>query len=94
MSSNGLTRDEKAKIKVILEQIEADPMSIEFLEPVDYIGYGLLDYPDIIKNPMDLSTIKSKISSNIYNNPQEVFNDIQLIWNNCKTYNMKGSVIF
>jgi len=38
MSSFGLTKDDKSKIKTILDQIEAEPCSIEFIEPVDYIG--------------------------------------------------------
>lgn len=34
----GLTKDDKAKVKAILDLIEQEPCSIEFLEPVDYIG--------------------------------------------------------
>ena len=29
-----------------------------------------------------------------YNTYDELFNDIQLIWDNCKTYNMAGSEIY
>ena len=32
-----------------------------FREPVDHKGLGLKDYPDIVKEPRDLGTIKKKI---------------------------------
>jgi len=35
---------------------------------------------------------KKNIKNNKYSCLQEVFNDIQLIWDNCKLYNMEGSV--
>ena len=53
----------------------------------------LLDYPEVIKNPMDLGTVKSKLLSGKYKTYEEVFNDIQLIWDNCKLYNRAGSPI-
>lgn len=37
---------------------------------------GLLDYPQIVKNPMDLGTIKEGIMSGKYSTYEEVFNDI------------------
>ena len=37
---------------------------------------GLLDYPQIVKNPMDLGTIKENIMSGKYSTYEEVFNDI------------------
>ena len=36
----------------------------------------LLDYPEVIKNPMDLGTVKSKLLSGKYKTFEEVFNDI------------------
>jgi hypothetical protein len=41
---------------------------------------------------MDLSTVKSKLDKKVYNSVEDVMDDIQLIWNNCKTYNLEGSV--
>jgi bromodomain-containing factor 1 len=32
--------------------------ALAFNEPVDWEGLGLLDYPEIVKNPMDLATIQ------------------------------------
>ena len=53
-----ITKDDLTKLKDIFEQIEADPKSYDFLEPVDHVGLGLEDYLAVIKNPMDIATIK------------------------------------
>ena len=42
-----------------------DPESLPFRQPVDPIGLQIPDYFDIIKNPIDLSTIKKKLDSGI-----------------------------
>jgi len=63
-----ITRDENQKIKEIFDALEKDNQAYDFLEPVDFIGnlnfkflgLGLDDYPSIVKNPMDVSTIKVK----------------------------------
>jgi hypothetical protein len=57
------------------------------LEPVDWKGLGLPDYPAIVKNPMDLSTVKSKLLKGDYSSFDDLFADLQLIWDNCKLYN-------
>lgn len=57
-SKQSLSKEDIPKIKSIIEELEADERSFDFLEPVDYIQLGLDDYPAIIKKPMDLSTIK------------------------------------
>lgn len=53
-----LNKDDYVKINQIIELIEADPKSFDFLEPVDTVALGLVDYLTIIKNPMDISTVK------------------------------------
>ena len=57
-SFQSLSKEDLIKMKQILVQIEEDPKSFEFLDPVDFIGLGLEDYSKIITNPMDISTIK------------------------------------
>ena len=59
-----------------------------------FIEMGLLDYPQIVKNPMDLATCKEKLLSGKYATYEDAFNDIQLIWDNCKLYNMIGCEIY
>lgn len=97
-SKQKLTKDETNKLKQVLSSLEKDPRSFDFLEPVDYISncdnleYNLPDYPTLIKRPMDLGTIKKNLNAGKYSTVQSVCDDIQLVWNNCKTYNMQGSV--
>lgn len=59
-----------------------------------FTAFGLTDYPTIIKKPMDLGTLKKNMKSNKYNNVGEALDDLQLIWANCKSYNMEGSEIW
>ena len=37
-----------------------------FLYPVDPVRQGIPDYPEIVKNPMDLSTVKRKLDERKY----------------------------
>ncbi|KAM0754710.1 hypothetical protein T439DRAFT_120001 [Meredithblackwellia eburnea MCA 4105] len=57
-----------------------------FLDPVDPTG-PLADYFTIIKHPMDLHTMSSKLHSGRYHNNDELFSDFDLIVSNCETFN-------
>lgn len=74
-----------------LSVLPCDRCAVPFREPVDWRGLGLYDYPQIIKKPMDLSTVKNNIDKGIYQSVQECAEDIRLIWSNCKKYNQDGS---
>lgn len=94
MLKDKLSKEDSQKIKQLIENLELDPKCFIFLEPVDVEGLGLTDYLEIVKNPMDISTIKKKLKLNNYNSLQEVFSDLNLIWSNCKLYNQEGSEIY
>ena len=51
-----------------------------------------MDYPILIARPMDLETIQIKLRDEQYVTVEQVLDDFQLIWDNCKTYNQQGSV--
>jgi hypothetical protein len=76
----------------VIRVIERRPEASDFLKPVDYKGLGLDDYPMIIKHPMDISTVKKKLKASKYSTISEAMADLQLIWDNCRTYNQVGSV--
>ncbi|KAL6889003.1 hypothetical protein ACP4OV_010029 [Aristida adscensionis] len=61
-----------------------------FNKPVDPVALGLHDYFAIIKNPMDLGTIRSRLSHGHYRNPKEFAYDVRLTFRNAMTYNPKG----
>ncbi|OMJ27517.1 SWR1 complex bromodomain subunit bdf1 [Smittium culicis] len=68
---------------------DADP----FLEPVDPVLLNIPDYPDIIKKPMDLSTVLNKLNQGSYSLFDDVDSDIKQIFENCFLYNGKDSPI-
>ncbi len=61
------------------------------MKPVDVEGLRLHDYFDIITNPIDLSTIKSKLYSGDYKNKNEFAADMRLMFDNCYKYNGEAS---
>eukprot|EP00252_Welwitschia_mirabilis_P027459 TRINITY_DN941_c0_g1_i3.p1 TRINITY_DN941_c0_g1~~TRINITY_DN941_c0_g1_i3.p1 ORF type:complete len:649 (-),score=112.46 TRINITY_DN941_c0_g1_i3:169-2115(-) len=61
-----------------------------FNTPVDAVALGLNDYHSIIKRPMDLGTVKSKLEQYQYRSPQEFCEDVRLTFSNAMTYNPKG----
>ncbi|KAI3708331.1 hypothetical protein L2E82_37498 [Cichorium intybus] len=61
-----------------------------FNEPVNAKLLGLHDYHDIIKHPMDLGTIKSRLAQNFYKTPFEFAEDVRLTFHNAMTYNPQG----
>ena len=91
--NNPITSDDIKKLEKVFTSIEADPQAYDFLEPVDYVALNILDYPSIIKTPMDLGTVKSNLKDKKYPTFLEFLSDIDLIWTNCRTYNMAGSEI-
>ena len=78
----------------MFEEIEENPSSYEFRDPVPWKELGLNDYPEIIKKPMDLSTCRKNLVKSKYKCYADLFSDMQLIWDNCKTYNIAGSEIY
>lgn len=54
----------------------------------------LQDYFDIVKNPMDLSTIKRKLDTGQYQEPWQYVDDIWLMFNNAWLYNRKTSQVY
>ncbi|GMH57050.1 hypothetical protein TrST_g9719 [Triparma strigata] len=75
----------------LLTQISSRSDASPFLHPVDWKALGLYDYPTIIKNPMDLTTVLKKLKSNQYSSCSSVESDVRLIWKNCMSYNADGS---
>lgn len=70
------------------------PSAGPFLYPVDYLTLNLPDYPLIIKNPMDLSTIEKRLKNMFYKSQDRFEQDVDLVWNNSMIYNLKGTKIY
>ncbi|KAK4240910.1 homeotic protein female sterile [Achaetomium macrosporum] len=57
-----------------------------FKDPVDPERDGVPDYLDVIKKPMDLSTMKAKMDRHEYADENEFLADMNQIFTNCYTY--------
>ncbi|KAK7329407.1 hypothetical protein VNO77_23574 [Canavalia gladiata] len=78
------------QFSVIFHQLAQHKWAWPFLDPVDVVGLGLHDYYQIIKNPMDFSTIKRKMDAKNgsgYKNVREIYSDVRLIFKNAMKYN-------
>ncbi|TPX58022.1 hypothetical protein PhCBS80983_g03420 [Powellomyces hirtus] len=71
----------------MLAELSKHASAWPFKTPVDPVLAGAPDYFDIIQRPMDLSTVERKLANFQYSEVQEFANDIQLMLNNCFTYN-------
>ncbi|XP_077602134.1 bromodomain testis-specific protein isoform X2 [Crocuta crocuta] len=63
------------------------PYAWPFYNPVDVNALGLHNYYDIVKNPMDLGTIKGKMDNQEYKDAYEFAADVRLMFMNCYRYN-------
>ncbi|KAL1812111.1 hypothetical protein ACET3Z_022176 [Daucus carota] len=75
--------------KQILTKLMRNRSSRVFNKPVDAVGLGLYDYHQIVKEPMDLGTVKMNLSKNLYASPSEFASDVRLTFNNAMLYNPK-----
>ena len=58
-----------------------------FMNPVDATAWNATDYYDIIKRPMDLSTLENNLKGYQYPNEDRFEEDVRLIFSNCYAYN-------
>ena len=77
----------------LLERLKKHRYVDPFLLPVDYVGLNILDYPTLIKEPMDLSTVEKKLKEHEYSSFSQFDIDVKKIWNNALTYNPPTSQI-
>ena len=63
-----------------------------FYQPVDVKALNLHDYHDVIKKPMDLSTVQANLDRESYKSKEEFAADIRLIFENCATVRNKRLV--
>ena len=85
--SHEIDKEIKSKLMKILSTIKKLKEAYEFLEAVDYIKYNIPDYLDVIKYPRDLSIVQFNLDNDYYRDIQSFLNDVQIIWDNCYTYN-------
>jgi len=77
--------------EVLLKRLMTHQYGWVFNTPVDVVKLNLPDYFSIIKRPMDLGTVKSKIGAGAYAGPLEFADDVRLTFSNAMTYNPPGN---
>ncbi|XP_050364233.1 transcription factor GTE7-like [Argentina anserina] len=78
----------------ILSKLMKHKFAWIFKTPVDVVLYKLHDYYDIIKRPMDLGTVKTNLSKNLYSTPLEFAADVRLTFENAMRYNPRGHEVY
>lgn len=63
-----------------------EPAAAAFEMPVNTTFFP--DYLDIVKRPMDLSTVERNIKDGKYKYPEDFENEVLLIFRNCEAYNV------
>jgi len=88
------TPEQWTAMSKLVQQFFSKPDAEPFREEVNWKMLGLFDYPQIIKKPMDLGTVKKKMASKKYKSIHLCAQDVRLVWNNCMTYNADGSEFY
>ncbi|XP_070555264.1 ATPase family AAA domain-containing protein 2-like isoform X2 [Ptychodera flava] len=78
-------RELRLFLRSILTRLASDKKFKIFTRPVDL--EEVPDYLDVIKTPMDMSTMMRKIDTHHYRNVKDFLNDIKLICSNALEYN-------
>lgn len=65
-----------------------------FYQPVDPVALNIPSYFEVIKHPMDLSTMKKKLDRNEYSKSEEFEADFRQMINNCLTFNRPGDDVY
>jgi len=78
---------------VVMRAMMQHRLSLPFRKPVDADLLNLSDYHDVILEPMDFGTIKSRLEEKHYWSAEECVSDFKLVFNNCYTYNQPGEDI-
>ena len=78
---------------VVMRAMMQHRLSLPFRKPVDADLLNLSDYHDVILEPMDFGTIKSRLEEKYYWSGEECVSDFKLVFNNCYTYNQPGEDI-
>ncbi|KAK7053438.1 histone acetyltransferase [Paramarasmius palmivorus] len=76
----------------VLRDLQNHNQSWPFTHPVNF--EDVPDYLNIIKEPMDFSTMEHKLDNNQYETVEDFIDDCQLIFNNARLFNQEGSIYY
>ncbi|KZM22097.1 Histone acetyltransferase [Ascochyta rabiei] len=73
----------------LLNDMQNNSNAWPFQQPVN--KDEVLDYYDVIKEPMDLATMEEKHEKDLYPTPEDFIRDAKLIFDNCRKYNNEST---
>lgn len=73
----------------LLNDLQNHNSAWPFLVPVN--RDEVADYYEVIKEPMDLSTMENKLEADQYPTPEDFIRDANLIYDNCRKYNNENT---
>ncbi|XP_010420059.1 PREDICTED: transcription factor GTE9 isoform X2 [Camelina sativa] len=80
--------------EALLKRLMSHQYGWVFNTPVDVVKLNIMDYFNVIKHPMDLGTVKNKLTSGTYSCPSEFAADVRLTFSNAMTYNPPGNDVY
>jgi len=75
------------KCSPVLRKVMESDYGWIFNEPVDPVKLKLPDYFEVIKQPMDLGTVRKKLENSSYREVKEFTDDVSLVFDNAIHYN-------
>lgn len=76
----------------LMSELTNHPLAWPFAVPVNKEEVG--DYYEVIKEPMDLSTMELKLENDKYESFDQFLYDCRLIFNNCRSYNAETTTYY
>ncbi|TKA68238.1 hypothetical protein B0A55_10032 [Friedmanniomyces simplex] len=92
-STAPMTEPQKRALVEKMKNLKKTKHSTSFLKPVDPIALNIPTYPDIVKHPMDLGTMDSKLKNNAYSSVQDFADDFERIVANSRTFNGDAHIV-
>ena len=77
--------------QTLVDRLWSHKLGFPFRIPVDPVSLNIPDYFTVIKHPMDLGTIRSRLRNGEYSSPLDFAADVRLTFSNSMAYNPPGN---
>ncbi|CDY16729.1 BnaA09g06530D [Brassica napus] len=77
--------------QTLVDRLWSHKLGFPFRIPVDPVLLNIPDYFTVIKHPMDLGTIRSRLRNGEYSSPLDFAADVRLTFSNSMAYNPPGN---
>ncbi|OJA15957.1 TAF2 protein [Rhizopogon vesiculosus] len=89
--SAGMSLNDLRACRNALKKLKMHKSAVLFMQPVDPVRDHAPNYYEVIKNPMDLSTMGAKLEAGMYKDRFAFEGDFRLMITNAKQYNPAGT---